>query len=64
MESHITEQVLRHNFATHLMENGADMRLVKEKLRHQRLDMILLCTKVARKRQASDKTFQRPDSGV
>jgi len=66
VQQHVTEHVLRHSFATHLMEDGADARLVQEKLRHQKLDMVLRYTHVARKRQqaASDKTFQRPDSGV
>jgi integrase/recombinase XerD len=66
VQRHVTEHVLRHSFATHLLEDGADPRLVQEKLRHQKLDMILRYTHVARKRQqeASDKTFQRPKSDV
>ena len=64
--SRIYSSTLRHSFATHLMEDGADTRLVQEKLRHQKLDMVLRYTHVARKRQqeASDKTFQRSESDV
>jgi integrase/recombinase XerD len=62
----VTEHVLRHSFATHLLEDHRDLKLVQEKLRHAKLDMALRYTKVARKRmrQASVETFQKPDSVV